>query len=155
KAHQNKKVLGVTIESDGSVHWGCNHCSWKGPEKGSGGGGGNRGNGDAHITYDYPGADGALSFQKVRNPPGSPTRSYCRPPDGNGCWINRLKGIDSKPLYRWPEILRAMEQGREIAIVEGEKDADKLWALDIPATCNFDGAPDVSKNPKARKWKPE
>src|SRR5262249_15267787 len=141
QAHQGAKVLGVTIEADGSVHWGCNHCSWTGPEKGSG---------DKRkpaITYDYLNADGELQFQKVRNPPGLKSRFYCRRPDGNGGWINATKGA-SKPLYRWPEILKAMKEGREIAIVEGEKDVDNLWALNIPATCNFDGAPDVSKNPK-------
>jgi putative DNA primase/helicase len=145
--HKNSKCLGVTIEADGSVRWGCNHCQWTGPEKGDGW--------PQLQTYDYPDADGTLLFQKVRNPPGSAARFYCRQPDGNGRWINNLKGIDHKPLYRWPEIRKAMEQGREIALVEGEKDADALWALDIPATCNFDGAPDVSKNPKARKWKAE
>ena len=47
-----------------------------------------------------------------------------------------------------------MKEDREIAIVEGEKDADNLWRLGIPATCNFDGTTDVIKNPKAKpKWK--
>ena len=36
KAHQGAKVLGVTIEADRKVRWGCNHCGWSGPEKGSG-----------------------------------------------------------------------------------------------------------------------
>jgi hypothetical protein len=153
KAHQDSKVLGVTIEADGKVRWGCNHCGWTGPE-----GGGKRGGGESGKlhTHDYRDADGVLQFQKVRNPPGSAARFYCRRPDGNGGWINSLKGIDQKPLYRWPEILKSMEQGREIAIVEGEKDADNLWACGIPATCNHDGASDVLKNPKVKpKWKVE
>ena len=33
---QSAKCLGVTIEADGGVRWGCNHCPWTGPEKGSG-----------------------------------------------------------------------------------------------------------------------
>ena len=36
KAHQAEKCLGVTIEAGGGVRWGCNHCNWTGPEKGSG-----------------------------------------------------------------------------------------------------------------------
>jgi hypothetical protein len=153
-AHRAEKKLGVTIEPDGSVRWGCNHCGWTGPEKGSSGE--PRGNAGAHIIYDYRDADGALLFQKVRNPPGSEKRFYCRRPDGNGGWINNTKGIDHKPLYRWSEIRKAKAQARMIALVEGEKDADALWALDIPATCNFDGATDVIKNPKAKpKWKIE
>jgi hypothetical protein len=132
------------------VCWGCNHCAWTGPEKGSGNGHG----ASFTATYDYRDADGRLVFQKVRNPPGREPRFWCRRPDGNG-WINNTKGI-SKALYRWPEIIEAIKQDREIAIVEGEKDADNLWRIDIPATCNFDGAADVTKNPKAKpKWKAE
>ena len=42
KEHRAAKVLGVTIEADGKVRWGCNHCDWTGPEKGSGKGGNGR-----------------------------------------------------------------------------------------------------------------
>jgi putative DNA primase/helicase len=146
------KCLGVTIDAEG-VRFGCNHCGWTGPEKG-------RGNGkaaDAHdlTTYDYVDADGKLLFQKVRNPPGSKNRFTVRRPDGRGGWIYDLKGIPNpRPLYRWPEIVKAAAEDREIAICEGEKDADNLWRLGIPATCNFDGTTDVIKNPKAKqKWK--
>jgi Protein of unknown function (DUF3631) len=145
------KCLGVLIDADGkSACWNCVHCGWGGPKKGSGK------QREPEITYNYLDDDGNLKFQKVRNPAGSTARFYCRQPDGNGRWINNLKGLDHKPLYRWPEIRKAMKNGREIAIVEGEKDADSLWVLDIPATCNFDGAADVIKNPKAQpKWKAE
>jgi hypothetical protein len=150
--HRNAKCLGVTIERDGA-HWGCNHCGWRGPEKGAG----NNGNAADDLTaYDYADADGKLLFQKVRKPPGSPgDRFFVRRPDGRGGWIGSLKGVPTpRPLYRWPEIVKAMKEDREIAIVEGEKDADNLWRLGIPTTCNFDGASDVIKNPKAKpKWK--
>jgi hypothetical protein len=64
KAHQARKVLGITIEDDGSVGWGCNHCGWTGPEKGTGG----NGRADNLITYyDYQDASGAVAFQKVRS----------------------------------------------------------------------------------------
>jgi hypothetical protein len=152
KAHQDNKVLGVTIEDNGGVHWGCNHCNWTGPEKGAGNGH------DGHsfaATYDYRDAGGKVQFQKVRNCPGHEPRFWCRRPDGRGGWINNIKGV-SKPLYRLPEILQAIAQDREIAIVEGEKDADNLWRIGIPATCNFDGAADVTKNPNVKpKWKRE
>jgi putative DNA primase/helicase len=148
--HKAAKCLGVTIESDGSVHWGCNHgCGFKG---GSSDRAGDRRQ-DPLVTHDYQDGDGNLLFQKVRNPPGSKTRFYCRRPNGqHGGWINDTKGIKQKPLYRWPEVLAAMELEREIAIVEGEKDADNLWRIGIPATCNFDGA--AAEN-AAPKWKAE
>jgi hypothetical protein len=153
-AHQRAKVLGVTIEGS-SVHWGCNHCGWTGPKKGIGKSNGQHRDHFA-ATHDYTREDGTLVFQKVRNPPGAKMRFYCRRPDGNGSWINNLKGIDHKPLYRWPEVDEAMAQDREIAIAEGESDVDALWEIGIPATCNFDGAADVTKNPNVQpKWKPE
>jgi hypothetical protein len=108
------------------------------------------------VSYDYVDADGALVFQKVRNPPGREPRFWCRRPNGRGGWINDTKGINNKLLYRWPQIAAAMAEDREIALVEGEKDADNLWRIGIPATCNFDGATDLIKNPKAKpKWKAE
>lgn len=147
--NQKKQCLSVKIDAKGAT-WHCNHCGWSGPEKGSGG------ERPTLQTYDYLDADGKLLFQKVRNPPGSKDRFYCRRPDGKGGWIPNLKGITGKPLYRWPEIIAAIKAGQEIAIVEGEKDADNLWRLDIPASCNFDGALDVIKFPKGKpKWKAE
>jgi hypothetical protein len=144
---KNDKCLGVTLDAEG-VRFGCNHCGWTGPEKGPG-------NGHDLTAYDYVDAAGKLLFQKVRNPPGREPRFWCRRPNGTyDGWINDTKGINNKPLYRWPGIIKAMKEDREIAIVEGEKDADNLWRLGIPATCNFDGAADVIKHPKAQpKWK--
>ncbi len=67
--HRAAKVLGVTIDADGGVHWGCNHCSWTGPEKGAGQDRYQRRRSGERFaaTYDYTDADGALLFQKVRN----------------------------------------------------------------------------------------
>jgi hypothetical protein len=150
KPHQKLEVLSVKIEPDGRVYWCCHHCGWTGPAKGSASGNGSQGQTFA-ATYNYPNADGELQFQKVRNPPGHKQRFWCRRPNGSG-WIKGLIKDAPRPLYRWPEVLEALAQDREIAIVEGEKDADNLWRIGIPATTNFDGAADVGKKPK---WKPE
>src|SRR5262249_28804134 len=82
KAHQENKVLGVSIESDDSVHWGCNHCGWSGPEKGTGGNGQWR----PLTCYVYRDASGAPHFRKVRNLPGREPRFWLEQPDGNGGW---------------------------------------------------------------------
>ena len=140
----NAKCLSIKIDDKGAC-WQCHHCSWTGPEKAGG-----KVNGrprEFEATYDFNDANGKLVFQKVRNPPGSTNKYSCRQPDGRGGWIYNLKGIKKKPLYRWPEVVEAMAQGREIAIAEGEKDCDNLWRVGIAATCNFDGAaPTRDKN---------
>ena len=46
----------------------------------------------------------------------------------------------------------AIEQGRPIALGEGEKDVNSLWAIGIAATCNAHGAHDPTKKQKP-KWK--
>jgi putative DNA primase/helicase len=147
-------VLGVTITANDSVHWGCNHCSWTGPEKG---GGGNGHAGDSLTTYDYQEADGTVTFQKVRAYDKNDEKFFwLRRPDGNGGWIKGVTGINTKALYRLPEIIEAIRNGQTVAIVEGEKDVDNLWRIGIAATCNAHGATDVIKNPTAKpKWTKE
>jgi putative DNA primase/helicase len=143
REHQNNKCLGVTIDDKG-VHWGCNHCGWSGPEKGSG-----KASADAQTFYNYRDADGIVRFRKVRNPPGRTPKFYMQRPDGNGDWFNGIKGIDTSVLYRIDEVAKAIESGAVVCIVEGEKDADRLWSLGIAASCNAHGA---SEPGKQLKW---
>jgi hypothetical protein len=44
------------------------------------------------------------------------------------------------PIYRYQEVQTAIEQNQHIYIVEGEKAADALWALGIPATTTIGGS---------------
>jgi hypothetical protein len=153
-AHRAAKVLGVSIENDGRVCFGCNHCDFSGPKKGDGKGDGQRSD-SFEATYDYRDADDAFQFQKVKNKPGAKNRFLCRRLQ-DGKWIWGLKRDTKRPLYRLPEILAVIKEGRTVVIAEGEKDCDNLWKIGLPATCNFDGTTDVIKNPKAKqKWKAE
>lgn len=43
-------------------------------------------------------------------------------------------------VYRAGELLEAIKAQRTVYIVEGEKDANRLWSLDYPATCNPQGS---------------
>jgi len=138
------KCLGVTIEADGSVRFGCNHCYWTGPEKDSA----PNGKGDFHFHV-YRDADGAGRFRKVRNLPGRTPRFWLERPDGRGGWLLGTKGVDTKILYRLDEVKKTIAESHPIACVEGEKDADGLWAIGIAATCNALGA---SEPGKAAKW---
>jgi hypothetical protein len=139
--HQKLKCLGIKIDEKGAT-WNCNHCGWKGPSKGNGQGG------EFAATYDYRDVGGKLRFQKVRNLPGAKNRFFMRRPDKRGGWINDTKGVDTSLLYRIDEVNEAIALGRRIAVVEGEKDADSLWRIGIPATCNAHGASEPGRKPK-------
>jgi hypothetical protein len=143
-AHRKAEVLGVTIDG-GSVRWGCNHCGWTGPSKGNGG------EGKPLTSYVYRDKGGAILFRKVRNPPGREPRFFLQKWTGLE-WARGTSGIDTSILYRADELAKAIGDGLEIIVVEGEKDADNLWRLGFAATCNAHGA---SAPGKAPKWKKE
>jgi putative DNA primase/helicase len=144
KEHQKIKCVGVTINDRGGGHFGCNHCGWKGPTKKNGHAGGEW---DIVATYDYLDEAGELLFQKVRT---ASKKFWQRKPDGHGGWISRVAAV-RKVVYRLPELRASIASGRTIVCVEGEKDANNLWALDIPATCNPGGAASPGQRPKWRK----
>lgn len=87
------------------------------------------GNGNGHRkanivrTYPYTDAEGTLLFQVVRMDPKGFRQ---RRPDGSGGWEWNLKGVDSKPLYKLPDVIRAVENVEAIWLCEGEKDAERL-----------------------------
>jgi putative DNA primase/helicase len=144
KQHQTNKVLGVTIDADGGVRWGCNHCGWTGPEKGGG-----KRKRDEWPGYIYRDRDGVIRFRKVRKPlPGGEKTFFLQHADGNGGWGKGVQGVDTTIIYRADEVAEAIEDGREIAIAEGEKDVDNLWRAGIPASCNVHGASELGKKPK-------
>lgn len=100
---------------------------------------GERTNGDRPeivATYDYHDADGTLVYQVCRMVPKSFRQ---RRPDGRGGWIWKMKGVE-RVLYHLPDVLAAAAEGGDVWVVEGEKDADRLAALGVVATCNSGGA---------------
>ena len=85
------------------------------------------------AVYDYDGV-----FEVVRYEPKDFRQ---RRPDGRGGCLWNLEGVTPR-LYRLNDLT-----GHERAIIaEGEKDVDRLWSLDLPATCNAGGA---------GQWRPE
>jgi len=88
-------------------------------------------------TYDYLDESGTMVFQVVRqNPKGFRQRR----PDGKGGYTWNLKGV-TPVLYHLPEVIKA----DQVIVVEGEKDADNVAALDLCATTSPMGA---------GKWRP-
>ena len=84
------------------------------------------------ATYDYRAEDGTLLYQVVRYRPKGFTQ---RRPLPGGMWAYDLDGVDRVP-YLLPEVLAS----DDVIVVEGEKDADRLTALGLVATCNAGGA---------------
>ena len=110
-----------------------------------------------HLYHD---ADGAVvsaverieyldaNGTKVLAKDGKAKKSYRqkRPdPDRPGHWLWNTDGVPALP-YHLPELTEAIAADHLNAIVEGEKCADALWGIGIPATTNAMGA---------GKWKPE
>lgn len=84
------------------------------------------------ATYDYQDESGTLLYQVVRYPHHQFSQ---RRPDGKGGWIYNLTGV-RRVLYHLPEL----QDVSTIYVCEGEKDADRLWSLGLPATTNPQGA---------------
>lgn len=86
-------------------------------------------------AYDYRDLEGHLVYQVVRFEPKTFRQ---RRPDGSGGWIYKMDGVERIP-YRLNDLKTTADLG-QCAIVEGERDADKLWAIGFPATTNAGGA---------------
>src|SRR5215470_9469170 len=84
------------------------------------------------ATYPYRDEFGNLLYEVVRSEPKDFRQ---RRPDGIGGWIWNLSGV-RRVLYRLPDL----KGHSTVYVVEGEKDADRLTALGIPATSNAGGA---------------
>jgi putative DNA primase/helicase len=92
-------------------------------------------------SYDYTDANGALLFQSLRlvdNATGKKTFRQ-RQRTATGGWEYNLDDVEPV-LYRLPDVLSAVESGRTVFVVEGEKDADNLAELGYTATTNPMGA---------------
>ena len=86
-------------------------------------------------TYDYTDEAGELLYQVCRMRPKSFRQ---RRPNGTG-WLWRLGNVRRVP-YRLRAVLDAVEAGRWVVIVEGEKDVHTLEQYGIVATTNSGGA---------------
>jgi predicted transcriptional regulator len=90
------------------------------------------------ATYPYHDAAGKVLFEVVRYDPKDFKQ---RRPDSTAIdgWTWNTKGVN-KVLFRLPEILRDIQNGKSIFICEGEKDALAMVERGFSATCNPGGA---------------
>lgn len=96
------------------------------------------------ATYSYVDEFGEELFQVVRFEPKDFRQRRKPAPDDpperiKGGWVWSVKGCRQVP-YRLPELVEAISGDNTVFIVEGEKKADRLWSMGIPATCNAMGA---------------
>lgn len=91
------------------------------------------------IVYSYKDEAGHELYRKIRVEPGRNGKAkefFCEH-NNNGHIVKNLKGC-RKVLYRLPEVLEAISNKKEIFLVEGEKDADKLFEYGRTATTALD-----------------
>lgn len=94
--------------------------------------------------YDYRDESGELLFQVLRTPDKKFLQRR-KDPAGKDGWTWKVEGT-RRVLYRLPEVIKAVSEGRGIWLCEGEKDVHTLVKQGLEATCNPGGA---------GKWKPE
>ena len=114
--------------------------------------------GTVTAVYEYQNADGSLRFRKYRGQRPDPTndsgyeKEFGMEVERDGVWISPKKaGVSIDVLYRLPEVVEAIREGRTVYIAEGEKDCDNLRALGFCATCSATGGGPGELN---GKWKP-
>ena len=102
----------------------------------------------AEAVYQYRNVSGDLVFEVVRKTASGGIKTFRQrhqpTPDGRYVWKAPPDGRGL--IYRLPEVLVAVRKARQVLIVEGEKDADRLAELDFTATCNAGGAEKWTRN---------
>jgi len=94
--------------------------------------------GPATAIYDYRDENGKLLIQVCRTA-GKEFRQRVPDATQKSGWLWRV-GDTRRVLFRLPEIIKAVAEGREIWITEGEKDALTLVGIGLEATCSIGGA---------------
>lgn len=102
------------------------------------------------AVYSYTDEDGKELFQVVRlhyldGKPGKTFRQRrydpADPKANRAGYVNSVPAeIRDNTLYRMPQILKAIQEGKPVFVVEGEKDVETLERLGHAATCNPGGA---------------
>lgn len=94
------------------------------------------------TIYSYKDENGIEIYRKVRVEPGKNGKSKdfrLERVDETGSIVYKIKGC-RRVLYRLPELLQAISENKPVYLVEGEKDANKLWLHNLPATTALDSS---------------
>ena len=114
-------------------------------------GGGKGGDKKLTNTYKYFDENGSLVMEVLRYVYEDGRKTFLqRKPSEQGGWEWKTDDLQ-KPLYRLPQILRAVADGETVWIVEGEKDVETLVDnFGLQATTNPGGAGGAGQ----KKWMP-
>jgi hypothetical protein len=101
----------------------------------------------SEIDIFYPAKDGSILAKAIRqnkvDQDGNRDKDIWQKVWHDGDWVNPSAAPDLKkqiPIYRYLEIQAAIAQGQQIFVCEGEKAADALWSIEIPATTTIGGS---------------
>ncbi len=91
--------------------------------------------------YYYPDREGNKFIRVTRKDNGQGKKQLPQAQWKQGKWVYNLDGVkrDDIPIYRYTQIKKALANHEKIFVVEGEKCADALWKLGLPATTNIGG----------------
>ncbi len=140
--HQDRKPsLSVAEGDDGKILFNCHAgCTFETICQELGVKPGQLFNNDMHTSlpnqhYYYHDENGKVLYRKVK----TSSKKFFFERFENEKWIRGLKDT-SRVIYNLPEVICAIQEGRKVAIVEGEKDAETLRKLGYVATTNDTGA---------------
>jgi hypothetical protein len=101
----------------------------------------------APIDIFYPARDGSTLAKAIRqnkvDQDGNPGKDFYQKIWCNGKWVDPSSVPELKkqiPIYRYAEVQEAIAQGQHIFVCEGEKAADALSSVGIPATTTISGS---------------
>lgn len=87
------------------------------------------------AKYNYTDANGKPLYQVCRYEP----KGFAQRRSENGKWVYGLGDVP-RVLYRLPQVIEAVALGKDVFLVEGEKDADLLAEMGYVSTTNPMGA---------------
>lgn len=103
----------------------------------------------ASITYyNYPARNGSPLIRVARKDGINNSKSFWQEYVVDGVWLSAGKVPNASkadarkrvPIYRYAEVQTAIDSGNVVVWVEGEKVADALWEIGIPATTSIGGS---------------
>lgn len=96
-----------------------------------------------YTEYTYVDEQNNPLYKKIRIEPGKNGKAkdfYISSINSNGEWKKGFSRTSKRFLYKINDVLKAIREGKEIYLVEGEKDADRLFQEGLIAATMIEGA---------------